>query len=327
MALTNSQYDAIMRIYEQKHLRTHDRLNRHYDEIYEKIPRIREIDDQISHLGVSNAKALIDGQTDATVRFRTQLQTLTAEKQSLLLSSGYPSDYLEPSYECNRCRDTGYVDGRKCSCFQKAEIDLLYTQSNLQDILKSENFSSFRMDYYSSDFIDAVSRKSAQDMAKEALSVCHSFVDNFGNDFQNLLIFGNTGVGKTFLTHCIAKELMDNIHSVIYVTSSQLFDLLGSREFGSDPSDRQAGLLLDDCELLIIDDLGTELTNSFTVSQLFICLNDRILQKKSTIISTNLSLNEIKSIYSERTFSRISSNYRLLKLVGDDIRIKKKLMK
>ena len=185
MALTNSQYDAIMRIYEQKHLRTHDRLNRHYDEIYEKIPRIREIDDQISHLGVSNAKALIDGQTDATVRFRTQLQTLTAEKQSLLLSSGYPSDYLDPSYECNRCRDTGYVDGRKCSCFQKAEIDLLYTQSNLQDILKSENFSSFRMDYYSSDFIDAVSRKSAQDMAKEALSVCHSFVDNFGNDFYH----------------------------------------------------------------------------------------------------------------------------------------------
>lgn len=327
MALTNSQYDAIMRIYEQKHLRTHDRLNRHYDEIYEKIPRIREIDEQISHLGVSNAKALIDGQTDATERFRTQLQALIAEKQSLLLSSGYPSDYLDPSYECERCRDTGYVDGRKCSCFQKAEIDLLYTQSNLQDILKSENFESFRLDYYSSDFIDAVSRKSAQEMAKEALSVCRSFVDTFGKDFQNLLIFGNTGVGKTFLTHCIAKELMDNIHSVIYVTSSQLFDLLGNREFGSDPSDRQAGLLLDDCELLIIDDLGTELTNSFTVSQLFICLNDRILQKKSTIISTNLSLNEIKSIYSERTFSRISSNYRLLKLAGDDIRIKKKLMK
>ena len=128
-------------------------------------------------------------------------------------------------------------------------------------------------------------------------------------------------------THCIARELMDHIHSVIYVTSSQLFDILGSREFDTDPEKRQAGALLDECELLIIDDLGTELTNSFTVSQLFICLNDRILQKKSTIISTNLSLNEIKSIYSERTFSRISSNYRLLKLAGDDIRIKKKLMK
>ena len=113
----------------------------------------------------------------------------------------------------------------------------------------------------------------------------------------------------------------------IYRIGSQLFDILGSREFDTDPEKRQAGALLDECELLIIDDLGTELTNSFTVSQLFICLNDRILQKKSTIISTNLSLNEIKSIYSERTFSRISSNYRLLKLAGDDIRIKKKLMK
>lgn len=211
--------------------------------------------------------------------------------------------------------------------FPKAEIDLLYTQSNLTDILKSENFSTFRMDYYSSDYIDAVSHKSSLDMAKEAFTVCRSFSDHFGSEFQNLLIYGSTGVGKTFLTHCIARELMDRIHSVIYVTSSQLFDLLGNREFGTNQQDRQAGALLDDCELLIIDDLGTELTNSFTVSQLFICLNDRILQKKSTIISTNLSLNEIKSIYSERTFSRISSNYRLLRLVGDDIRIKKKLMK
>lgn len=327
MALTNSQYDAIMRMYEQKHLRTHDRLNRHYNEIYEKIPRIHEIDNQISHLGIANAKALIDGNTEAPALFHSQLSSLMEEKQQLLLSSGYPSDYLDPSYECPRCQDTGYVDGHKCRCFQKAEIDLLYTQSNLQDILKAENFSSFRIDYYSSDFIDPVSRKSSHDMAQEALESCHSFVDTFDSDFQNLLIYGNTGVGKTFLTHCIAKELMDHIHSVIYVTSSQLFDLLGGREFGSSPEQKQAGSLLDDCELLIIDDLGTELTNSFTVSQLFICLNDRILQKKSTIISTNLSLNEIKSIYSERTFSRISSNYRLLKLVGDDIRIKKKLMK
>ena len=292
MALTNSQYDAIMRIYEQKHLRTHDRLTRHYSEIYEKIPRIREIDEEISHLGVAGAKALIDGNADAPARFRERLHALRDEKQALLAGSGYPSDYLEPSYECPDCQDTGYLDGRKCRCFQKAEIDLLYTQSNLQDILESENFSSFRMDYYSSDFIDPVSGKSSLDMAKEALHVCRSFVDSFGSKFQNLLIYGNTGVGKTFLTHCIARELMDHIHSVIYVTSS-----------------------------------GTELTNSFTVSQLFICLNDRILQKKSTIISTNLSLNEIKSIYSERTFSRISSNYRLLKLAGDDIRIKKKLMK
>ena len=136
MALTNSQYDAIMRIYEQKHLRTHDRLTRHYSEIYEKIPRIREIDEEISHLGVAGAKALIDGNADAPARFRERLHALRDEKQALLAGSGYPSDYLEPSYECPDCQDTGYLDGRKCRCFQKAEIDLLYTQSNLQDILE-----------------------------------------------------------------------------------------------------------------------------------------------------------------------------------------------
>lgn len=159
MALTNSQYDTIMRIYEQKRLRTHDLLTRRYSEIYEKLPRIHEIDNEISHLGVANARALIDGYTDAPAQFRRQLHALTVEKEALLLASGYPADYLEPDYECPDCQDTGYVDGRKCRCFQKAEIDLLYTQSNLTDILKSENFSTFRMDYYSSDYIDAVSHK------------------------------------------------------------------------------------------------------------------------------------------------------------------------
>ena len=175
MALTNSQYDTIMRIYEQKRLRTHDLLTRRYNEIYEQIPRIHEIDNEISHLGVANARALIDGNTDAPAQFRRQLHALTVEKEALLLASGYPADYLEPDYECPDCQDTGYVDGRKCRCFQKAEIDLLYTQSNLTDILKSENFSTFRMDYYSSDYIDAVSHKSSLDMAKEAFTVSALF--------------------------------------------------------------------------------------------------------------------------------------------------------
>nr|WP_317282924.1 ATP-binding protein [uncultured Sellimonas sp.] len=327
MSLTNSQYDAIMRMYEKKQLKTHDILDRHYEEIYTRIPRMKEIDDRISHSGVEKAKALIEGNTAALDEFRKELHVLSQEKHQLLSDYGYPSDYLEPCYECPDCHDTGYIDGHKCHCFQKAEIDLLYTQSNLQDILHKENFSTFRLDYYSTDFIDNVSQKTSREMAQEALSACRSFTDTFSDQFQNLLIYGNTGVGKTFLTHCIAKELIDKIHSVIYVTSSQLFELLGNKEFGSRPEDAHTGSLIDSCELLIIDDLGTELTNSFTVSQLFICLNDRIIRKKSTIISTNLSLNDIKSMYSERTFSRISSQFRLLKLTGDDIRIKKKLMK
>ena len=326
MALTNSQYDTIMRIYEQKRLRTHDLLTRRYNEIYEQIPRIHEIDNEISHLGVANARALIDGNTDAPAQFRRQLHALTVEKEALLLASGYPADYLEPDYECPDCQDTGYVDGRKCRCFQKAEIDLLYTQSNLTDILKSENFSTFRMDYYSSDYIDAVSHKSSLDMAKEAFTVCRSFSDHFGSEFQNLLIYGSTGVGKTFLTNFVARELLNTSHTVIYLTAFHLVDILQNNTFGNDDmddSDENMFHYILDCDLLIIDDLGTELNNAFVTSQLFLCINERLLARKSTIISTNLSLDELQNEYSERIFSRLISNYEIMLILGDDIRIKK----
>lgn len=139
-------------------------------------------------------------------------------------------------------------------------------------------------------------------------------------------MYGDTGVGKTFLSHCIAKELLEQSYSVIYFTASQLFDILAKYTF---EKDADAGLAHDhvlDCDLLIIDDLGTEFANSFTTSQLFICLNERILRKKSTLISTNLALEDIRNIYSERIFSRITSTYTVLRMTGDDIRIQKKLM-
>ena len=160
-----------------------------------------------------------------------------------------------------------------------------------------------------------------------ALKVCHEFVDTFSAEFRNILLYGDTGVGKTFLSHCIAKELIDTSFSVVYFTAASLFDLFAQNTFGSwDSHDMDAQEHIYDCDLLIIDDLGTELPNSFTVSQLFICLNERILRRKPTIISTNLALDDIQSIYSERTFSRISSNYTILRLTGDDIRIQKKLL-
>ena len=161
---------------------------------------------------------------------------------------------------------------------------------------------------------------------KKAVAVAKEFVDTFEEEFCNLFFYGDTGVGKTFLSNCIAKELMDRSYSVIYLSSFELFDTLAKSKFGKDDTADQMNEHILDCDLLIIDDLGTELANSFTVSQLFLCLNERILRRKSTIISTNLSLESLVQIYSERTFSRITSNYTMLKLTGDDIRIKKKLM-
>ena len=132
---------------------------------------------------------------------------------------------------------------------------------------------------------------------------------------------------STFLSNCIAKELLDAGYSVIYFTAFQLFDILSKGVFEKDADAIAAHQNIFDCDLLIIDDLGTELSNSFTTSQLFLCVNERILRQKSTIISTNLNLEQIAEIYSERTLSRISSNYSFIKLFGDDIRIKKRLSK
>ena len=151
------------------------------------------------------------------------------------------------------------------------------------------------------------------------------FVNQFDTTFANLYFFGDTGIGKTFLSNCIAKELLDLGHSVIYFTAFQLFDILSKGVFEKDADAIATHQNIFDCDLLIIDDLGTELSNSFTTSQLFLCLNERILRQKSTIISTNLNMNQVADIYSERVLSRISNSYTIIKLFGDDIRLKKRI--
>ena len=187
--------------------------------------------------------------------------------------------------------------------YEKAIIELLYNGSNLKGILEQENFHTFSLDYYSKSHIDPLTGRSARDAIETALRVCHHFIDTFSSEFHNILLYGDTGVGKTFLTHCIAKELMDHSYSVIYFSAAGLFDFLAKNTFGKrDEIDEDALSHICSCDLLIIDDLGTELANSFTVSQLFVILNERILRKEATIISTNLSLEDIKAIYSERIF-------------------------
>ena len=160
---------------------------------------------------------------------------------------------------------------------------------------------------------------------KKAVADCKSFIEHFDTSFENLFFYGATGVGKTFLSNCVAKELLDKGHSVIYFTAFQLFDIFEKDTFQKDAAASAAGQNIFDCDLLIIDDLGTELANSFTASRLFLCLNERMLRQKSTLISTNLSIDQLADVYSERICSRIFSSYTMIKLFGDDIRLKKKL--
>ncbi len=326
MILNNSQYDSILRAYENTQLHNRKLSEQRRETVYAQIPELADLQRSISDLGIGQARKMLNGDERALEEHRKEMKSLTEQKAALLAAAGYPADYLEPIYNCSDCKDTGYIGNKKCHCFEKAIIDLLYTQSNLNRILEKENFDTFSFSYYSDNHIDPVTGRSSFAIMKDAYFTAKDFVATFGEEFRNLFLYGDTGVGKTFLTNCIAKALMDQSFSVIYFTSYDLFDTLSKGFFGKDNETGQMSEHILNCDLLIIDDLGVELTNSFTSSQLFLCLNERLLRQKSTIISTNLSLEAIEELYSARTLSRIMSNYIQLRLTGDDIRIKKKLM-
>ncbi|MGN0342332.1 MAG: ATP-binding protein [Roseburia sp.] len=325
MSLNNSQYDTLIRAYNTRQFHNQHIQEARRREVYAKSPRLEEIDSQTATLSVECTKRLIAGDEEALTTLHQQLSALKDEKAAIIHSLGYEEKYLDPVYTCPDCKDTGFIGNKRCHCFVQAAIDLVYTQSNIKEILERENFSNFSFKYYSKDQINPSTGLSAYDTAVEAVEICKQFIRNFGKEFSNLFFYGETGVGKTFLSNCVAKELLDRGHSVIYFTSFQLFDILEKSKFQKDADAMAANQNLFDCDLLIIDDLGTEIANSFTVSQLFLCLNERMLRKKSTLISTNLHMNELADIYSERTCSRIFSCYTMIKLFGDDIRLQKKL--
>lgn len=324
MKLNNSQYDAIMRMYDAKQSHARAVQNSRCEEINTRLPEYDALRKESAKVSAEAARAAVMGDMTKRARLADKLASINEEKQLLLAAAGYPEDYLDLHYECPACKDTGFIDGKKCSCFKQAAIDLLYNQSNIKKILLLENFSNFNYDWYSEDYVDPVSGISALENIINVTKDVNAFISDFPSG-QNLLFYGDTGVGKTFLTHCIASELLGRGHSVLYLSAIDLFDLFSKYTFdnNSEADYRDAFSQILDCELLIIDDLGTELTNSFTNSRLFYCINERILAGLSTIISTNLSLEELMNTYSERIFSRLTMSYGIYKIFGDDIRMKK----
>ena len=307
----------------------HEReLKERKTEILIRIPEFRALDAQIPTEGVQRLRlSLGRGSSDVSpaaadpgsegLSLRSKAARITARKKELLISHGYPADYLEPVYDCSLCHDTGYTDGKKCRCLIRRQTQILYHQSHLQEIIKTENFSALSEEYYRGE--DLLHFQKAE-------AACRRFVAQFGKTYQNLYFCGTVGTGKSFLSACIADRLLAGGCSVIYYSAASLFDSLASLSFGRASREEleEFTTLLYRCDLLIIDDLGTELTNSFVASALFNCLNERHLNRKPTIISTNLSLQDLQSRYSDRVFSRIANQYEMYKLTGPDIRVLKR---
>ena len=324
MSLNNSQYNAIMRIYNQRQFQDKYEQDQRREEVYQKVPQIRQIEDEISSQAVRCARKLLDGDTNAKEELKQHIEDLREQKEVLLSAFGFPADYMEMHYACPECQDTGYVDGRKCRCFKKEEIRLLYSQSNIEEVLLRENFDSFSYEYYDDRVVIPEIQMTVADYMRQVHTWCKEYVENFEKKGGNLIFTGSTGVGKTFLTNCIAKALIDQYQSVIYLSSNDLFDVFSKNKFHYDTEEEMKDMYqyILDCDLLIIDDLGTELNNTFVSSQLFYCINERLLRKKSTIISTNLSMTMLRDTYSDRISSRIIRQYSIIPLYGDDIRTK-----
>lgn len=318
MALSNSQYQTIMRRYEKRQLYNRHLLEQRAEEVYAKIPSYQDIEEKISSVSVSQGKKLLNGDNNALNELKLIMNDLSMQKKLLLQKAGFPADYLEPIYDCRDCQDTGYIDGKKCHCFKQAMITMLYEQSNIQEMLQKENFSSLSEEFYQGEDLVHFRR---------VVVSCRNFIDNFRTSYQNLFFYGTVGTGKSFLSGCVAKELIEQGQSIIYFSASQLFEAMSVNPYDFKNKEDLYNLYEDiyNCDLLIIDDLGTETARANVPSLLFSCLNERQLRQKSIVISTNLSLEELRSRYSDRIFSRITSNYELCKLSGPDIRMYKKM--
>ncbi len=327
MALKNDQYNRILREYDERRFRSKYELDKRIQEVYEAIPRLREIEEEIISLSAQSGRQALFGNTKALEELKDSTFKLKKVQTQLLVDKGYPPDYLNMQYHCNKCKDTGFIVNEKCNCFKQSIADMIYEGSNIKSVLDRENFTTFSFNYYADDYIDESINLSPRSNMQKVVAGCKNFIKNFDKNNENLLFLGNTGVGKTFLANCIAKELLDRGYTVIYLTAFRLFDILEKYKFGKDAENvlaasNQFEYILD-CDLLIIDDLGTELGNSFTTSQLYLIVNERLLRLKSTLISTNLSLDNLNTNYSERIYSRIISNYGIRRIIGEDIRLHK----
>ena len=206
MALTRDQFDVIANSYNDRQLNNKIKLNRRIEEVYEKIPLIKDLDGQIGVLAGRALRLSLSGNSSAKDTLREDIALISEQKKAALLAGGYSADYLDEIFTCPKCKDTGFIDGKPCECLKAEVVRLLYSRSELKEILERENFDTFEYDLYSDDYIDPDTGISAAENIDAVVDHCHYFINNFDKTFDNLLFYGRAGTGKTFLINCIAKE-------------------------------------------------------------------------------------------------------------------------
>ncbi len=291
--------------------------------IYEKYPRLKEIDKELKNAGSHMLKETLrrrgEDRDKLVKEFKEHYANLEKEKQSILDNAGISQDMLKPKFRCRLCEDTGIYKDKECKCMKKRRIEKMYTLSNIHENMKEQNFEKFDSSLFSKEPI--LNGVSQYDRILEISDTCREGIAGMEKTPFYALFMGGVGLGKTFLCSCLAKFAMEMGYSVVYATAYDIADVLVKVKFNRATGEDYETLdLINSCDLLIVDDLGTEGINSATNTEIFTVINNRLLNKKSLIISTNLSLKDINRIYGERVFSRFMGGFKMCQFIGRDLR-------
>lgn len=301
----------------RKNTETHEKR---LEEVYKKIPEIRQIDALIRDIALRESiNQIKNPNSDKSLEASEKIYNLKINKMDYLEKSGYPRDYLEEIYTCKDCHDTGInQDDEKCHCLKKLIVSELYDMSSISYMLDRENFDKFDLNIFSEKVYEKYQMSPRENMTN-ILAISKKYIRDFHekNDL-NLLLWGPTGQGKTFLLNCIAAELIKSDVIVIYQTAYEILKTIEDRKFKNIDDDKYN--LYFEADLLIVDDLGIEFVNSFTTSEIFNIINTRLLRGKKTLISTNLSPKELSETYTDRVFSRVFQKFVPIKFFGPDLR-------
>lgn len=321
--------------YDRKKRRAELDLEKRKSELYAKLPRLQEIETELNNFAINTAKNILKGSSTSLNELNQKVAELKQEKEKIFKENKLSNNYLEPNYECSNCKDTGYVQVENsasslCSCLKQKLLDISYNKSNISNLGK-ENFDTFRPEVFS-DIAEPEKYKMNISPRQNMIAIkekCLEFIENFDNpETHNLLFTGNTGLGKTFMSNCIANELIKKGKNVLYQTAPVLLETVIDNKMNKYKNSSQDNFYKNalEADLLIIDDLGTECLNSMKLSELFTILNTRLLNLNNkvtkTIISTNLNINNIFKSYEERIGSRIAGFYDIYYFFGDDLRFK-----
>ena len=289
---------------------------------YRQVPRLKEIDLQLRLTMAKAAQAAFAGGDAQQQMEKAKRENLALQhERQWILDTSFEEGYLDESPVCELCGGRGYVGSTMCSCLQEL---CRQEQKKELTVLSAgrENFDHFRLDYYS-DKTDARLGYSPRQIMEKTYQTCYRYAHSFSGKSGNLLFSGNTGLGKTFLSACIARTVADSGHSVVYESAGKLFAALEKARFEGNEENRRAAEKYSICDLLIVDDLGTELPGQFVTSALYTLVNDRLLEGRPTIISTNLNEDDLSRRYSPQIASRLRGSYRRVAFVGEDIRLLK----